>query len=320
MSRSSWILLCVALAACDGKETGDGEPAAGSTGGDEGSTSAAMATTEPTPATSADDGGSSEDGPAETGTPPEGGCGVDPGLAGAVPGQVDVDGVARQFLLVVPDDYDPDRAYPFVFMFHGRGGDGGQFRSYNRVEEAGAGEAIFVYPDALPNEQQGGLTGWDLSPNGIDVAFMDKLLADFTANLCIDEERIFATGHSHGGFFSNAMGCARGDIMRAIAPVAGGGPGAGCQEGSVAAWLAHHPDDPTVPVDLGKIARNHWLEANDCGEETEPTDPDPCVVYQGCAEGHEVVWCEHTDESQGIGPHGWPAFAGDAIWSFFSGY
>lgn len=324
MSRTPGLVLCALLAACDSStDPAQSETSGGTTDGTApGSTSGAggtsVAQTETGQASTDGEDVTEGDGSTESTGQSGSGCGVDPGLSGAVPGEVDIDGQARRFLLVLPEGYDADRAYPFVFMFHGRGGDGPQFRTYNGVEEASDNNAILVYPDALPNAQQGGLTGWDLSANGIDIAFMDQLLADFTANLCIDETRIFATGHSHGGFFSNAMGCARGETIRAIAPVAGGGPGAGC-EGSVAAWLAHHTDDDVVPVALGKITRDHWVEDNGCSEETTPTDPEPCVAYQGCNEGHDVVWCEHTLE-ESFGPHAWPSFAGPAIWTFFSAY
>ncbi len=323
MTRPHLFLLCGLLVACDAKEDPADSEGAGSTSGEAtGSTSGTPVTTAAQTDT-ADDGdsegeGSSGPGPADTGSMNDNGCGTDPGLSGAVAGEVEVDGQTRRFVLVVPEDYDSERAYPFLFMFHGRGSNGEQFRMYNGVEQAAGSDAILVYPDALPNEIQGGQTGWDLSPNGIDVAFMDRLLADFRANLCIDDERIFATGHSHGGFFSNAMGCARGETMRAIAPIAGGGPGAGC-EGTVSAWLAHNPDDNVVPIDLGRIARNHWRDLNECSEETEPTAPDPCVTYTGCNDGYDVVWCEHLETPQGS-PHGWPSFAGEAIWAFFSQY
>lgn len=322
MLRTNSLLLCAVLAACPAPSDADDDAGAGDSDGDGSTTDPAATGTDG--AQTADDGGASsdgagsEEGEASTGGEAVDGCGTDPGLSGAVSGQVEIEGEMRRFVLVVPDGYDPDRAYPFVFMFHGRGSNGEEFRMYNRVEEASAGNAILVYPDALPNAAQGGQTGWDLSAVGIDVPFMDRLLADFTANLCIDQERIFATGHSHGGFFSNALACARGETLRAIAPVAAGGPGQGC-EGSVAVWLAHHPDDNVVPIVLGQASLAYWTEANACAEETVATDPEPCVEYQGCNEGHDVVWCQHMDDSM-IGPHSWPAFAGEAIWDFFSRY
>lgn len=319
MRRTEMLLLSALATACAAPDDSDDDAA----GGESSTGSVATTTTGDTPST--DDGESSggasdgmEEGSESSGGAAMGGCGVDPGLSGDVSGAVEIEGEERRFLLVIPEGYDSNRQYPLLFMFHGRGSNGEQFRLYNGVEEAAGSDAILVYPDALPNAIQMGQTGWDLTANGIDVKLVDKLLEDFTTNLCIDEERIFATGHSHGGFFSNTLGCVRGETFRAIAPVAGGGPGMGC-EGQVAAWLAHHPDDDVVPIILGQVARDHWLETNSCGEETAPVDPEPCVEYQGCDEGYGVVWCEHMDDSM-FGPHSWPAFAGPAIWDFFSRY
>ena len=319
MQRIAAVGLCFVLAGCDAKDEDPAADDAGATttddGGDDGSTSgSAEDTGADGDGSGATDGGSGDD---STGGTPSG-CGSDPGITGMMTGQAEVAGEVRRFILSMPDDYDPDRAYPLVFGFHGRGSNAEQFVGYNGVESAAADQAIFVYPEGVPQAAQGGVTGWELTPNGADMQFFDALLTELSANLCIDPERVFATGHSHGGFFSNALGCARGDVLRAIGPVAAGGPGAAC-EGQVAAWMAHNPDDNVVPIALGKIVRDQWLQANHCSEETMPVEPAPCVQYVGCDAGYEVVWCEH-DETLGIGPHTWPGFAGDAIWAFFAAY
>jgi poly(3-hydroxybutyrate) depolymerase len=130
---------------------------------------------------------------------------------------------------------------------------------------------------------------------------------------------VFATGHSFGGFFSNTLGCARGNMFRAIAPVAGGGP-AGVCAGQVAAWVAHGDGDMVVPTVLGENSVGAWRMANGCSERSMPTEPDPCVAYTGCDDGYDVVWCLHTESGMGIGAHTWPTFGGTAIWNFFAGY
>ena len=133
----------------------------------------------------------------------------------------------------------------------------------------------------------------------------------------MDEARVFATGHSSGGFFTNALGCQRGDVLRAIAPVSGGGPftfgGDGCT-GEVAVWLAHAENDETVPFDSGVDSRDRWLAANGCSETTEPVEPSPCVEYTGCSAGLPVRWCVYQDG------HDWPAFGPEGIWGFFSSF
>jgi poly(3-hydroxybutyrate) depolymerase len=225
-------------------------------------------------------------------------------------GSIVVGSDTRSYVLSVPASYDAEVALPLVFAWHGRGGDGALAKLYFGVEEQAAGQAIFVYPDGL--EVMGGGSGWDLTSGGIDVALFDAVLTDISERYCVDATRIFSTGHSFGGYFSNSLGCARGDVLRAIAPVAGGGPfGGGCT-GAVAAWITHGTNDPTVVLTQGEGSRDHWLSANSCDVTSAPVTPSPCEAYSGCQAGADLHWCEHP------GGHEWPSFAAAAIWGFFS--
>jgi poly(3-hydroxybutyrate) depolymerase len=131
---------------------------------------------------------------------------------------------------------------------------------------------------------------------------------------------VFSTGHSFGAMMTNALGCYRGDVLRAIAPVAGSPPnggrgGAATCTGEVAAWLAHGENDTTVDyMKSGIPSRDFWLTRNGCTMTSEPTTPSPCVAYQGCRDGLPVHWCVHQNM------HDWPSFAGAGIWAFFAGF
>lgn len=227
---------------------------------------------------------------------------------------LDVEGQARTYVLDVPADYDGTRALPIVFGFHGATTSGEFFRSrfYGNLLSAMGEEAIVVHPDALGDPTQWG--------NG-DVPFFDALFAALQAELCIDEERVFATGHSSGGFFTNTLGCQRGEILRGIAPVSGGGPftfggfggGGNACTGEVAVWIAHGENDETVPFQSGVDSRDRWLDANGCGEMTSAVAPEPCQEYASCGENLPVRFCVYQDG------HNWPDFAPQGIWEFFSG-
>lgn len=214
---------------------------------------------------------------------PSGGCGVpwtapdaelEEGRRGAQPmlvarRSIEIAGVERNYLLTVPPDYDPERAYPLVFGFHGSGGDREQLRRYMNVEGPAAGQAIFVYPEGLDVNDRG--TGWNLGSDSDDLAFVDALLAKYTSELCIDERAVFATGHSFGGCMSNTVGCYRGEAFRAIAPVAGctgGGRNVTCT-GKVAALLVHSPKDTSTNYEGAIRACTRYLRANSCDEMPE---------------------------------------------------
>ncbi|HET6583499.1 MAG TPA: hypothetical protein VFG69_08625 [Nannocystaceae bacterium] len=330
MKRVAIVVLAVLAVAC----SDDGSPAADEDGGNEdgaqgsGDTAGVDADTAAGDSTgpldpslddgaeldvTGADGSSTGDGPGEGGTP---GCGlpVEPG-AGEV--ELDVGSDARTYTIVVPAGYDPSTPMPLVFAWHGLASNAEQARAYFGVEEAAAGAAIFVYPNGLPLADMGGQSGWDLAPTGIDVAFFDAMLQQLSAEMCIDPARVFSTGHSFGGFMSNALGCFRGDALRAIGAVAGGPAFAACEPGRVAGLMVHGTLDEIVAFELGVMARDALLERNACADTTMPTDPDPCVAYDGCDAGYDVHWCEHSDPAfQG---HTWPSWAGPAIWAFFAG-
>lgn len=227
---------------------------------------------------------------------------------------LEVDGQSRTFLLDVPGDYDPNTPYPLLFGFHGRGFDGAEFRAddYGGLTSAAGDDAIVVHPDALGEVER----AWDTESER-DIRFFDALLSAVGDGLCIDESRVFAAGHSSGGYFTNTLACARGDSLRAIAPVAGGGPfGSGGNppdcERPVSAWVAHSESDQTVLFSNGEGSRDFWRESNDCNDSLVTASPAPCMAFQGCRAGLAVNWCVYE------GGHDWPSFGAQAIWSFFS--
>lgn len=231
------------------------------------------------------------------------------------PGTIDVDGTERSYIIATPENYDPQKRYKLVYAWHGLGGTAASIaRSWYGLEARAMGSTIFIAGQGLPGANGGG-AGWPNS-GGRDVAFVKALHERVRATYCIDEERVFSVGMSYGGIMSNTLGCQMGDVFRAIAPIAGSGPrsfgrGMDCT-GQVAAWLAHGNEDTVVTFQSGQGSRDHWLAANHCETQTMPTEPSPCVTYQGCDAEHPVHWCEFD------GGHTVPRFASAAIWSFFS--
>lgn len=240
------------------------------------------------------------------------GCGRASSLASGE-ATIDVGGTAREYILKVPDGYDPDTAHKLIFGWHwlsGQASDvaGGQITGgpYYGLDALANGTAIFVAPNGIDN-------GW-ANTDGRDLAFLRAMLELFGAELCIDEARIFSTGFSYGGMMSNAIGCDMPDVFRAIAPMAGA-LYSGCNRTPtqpIAVWMAHGDNDTVVPLEDGQAALDVFLERNGCGEQTTPTTPEPCVTYEGCSAGYPVHYCEFS------GGHAPPtSFAPQAVWNFF---
>ena len=259
------------------------------------------------------DAGSGSDGNT---TNPEACSGLNATGPGLSTRTITVSGVERSYELSIPAEYDATKPARLVFGMHGLGGNGALLRAYTDVEgsslaASGGTASIFAYPDALVVETFGA-TGWELS----DAALFDAIVVELSAELCIDASLIFSYGHSFGGYFSNMLGCLRGNTLRAIAPVAGGllGGLTTC-ESAMPAWIAHATNDGTVPVAQGLAARDKWLVENQCSETTEAVAPDPCISYNDCQSGAQVVWCETA-----TGGHNWPGYSNGAIWDFFLGF
>ena len=216
-----------------------------------------------------------------------------------------VQGTQREYFLYLPSTYDLNRAYPLVFRWHGSTGNGTS--GGLAIENASKENAIIASPSGLGGE-------WSFSESGPDVALFDMVLSNLSDELCVDKRRIFSFGFSAGGYMSNLLACVRGNVIRAIAPVAGALIGNNTCVGRVAAWMVHSADDKAVPIAAGIAARDRITKANACAATTMPVPPSNCLAYDGCAADLPVVWCQIT------GPHGLTGleFLGSGAWNFFA--
>jgi len=249
------------------------------------------------------------------------GCGSAP-LSGGMK-TIEVNGKSREFFVSLPKTYDKNTPYPLLFGFHGASrsatdwtNDTGTFK----FGPAMGDRTILVYPNALNGPGPNPVSTWSRDTDD-DLAFFDAMLAKLLAETCLDAKRVYATGHSSGGYWANTLGCRRGDVLRAVAPVAGGVRDFKNCKGEVAVWMAHGIMDNQVPVANGEAARKLWVAANGCAEKPAPAAvaPSPCVAHAGCRDGYPVHWCAHTESAYGNTGHGWPSFATAGVTAFVEG-
>lgn len=226
---------------------------------------------------------------------------------------VAVAGVARHFILDVPETIAAGEAVPVLFDFHGWGHSGpgvwkvSKFRDFAPTEKF-----ITVYPDGLPVSLRGGEArpGWEIRSidGNRDVAFTRAMLEILEHEYCIDRGRIYSTGFSNGAFFSNLLACALPETFAAIAPVGGGRITVPCAPQQAVPVLFHHgTQDEVVPLAGAVEARDRWVEINECREtKTEGA----CEQHTQCRDGVEVVFCR-ADVA-----HTWPPEATRRIWDF----
>lgn len=248
--------------------------------------------------------------PGEVAPPVSAGCGTGAGVAGEF--SIPLNGANAAFTITLPPGYDPNTPTPLIFGFHGRNQTHIQFRTQDasNIQTELGSRAVMAYL-----KSQAG-PGWnfaeEVEPN---VAFFDAVYARMLADFCVDTSRIFAVGHSSGGYFANILACRYGDQLRAIGSVAGNTQEFDCV-GRVAALVVHGVRDAVVSFAGGQESRDLYLAANGCENTSLPNAVTPCVDYQGCDAGLPVTWCEHSEPTYDNTNHGWPSFASRALGQF----
>ncbi|KXI15933.1 hypothetical protein HMPREF3227_02235 [Corynebacterium sp. CMW7794] len=137
-------------------------------------------------------------------------------LAGPEPGESKTINLpsGRTFILHVPENYDPSRAWPVVLSFHGWGETASQMEAYTRFDSS---EAIVAYA-------QGTDKAWAPAPyaktsGAEDVAFVQQIVDSLRATYAVDDERIYAVGMSNGGGFAAYLACQMPEYFHAVASV-----------------------------------------------------------------------------------------------------
>lgn len=239
------------------------------------------------------------------------------------PTTIEVGGRTREFILPVPDAYEPDVPHRLVFGFHGRTTANSKVRAYFRLEAHSSKPTLFVYPAALV-AADGKFSWYEHGQSGDrlrDYEFFDALLDELASLYCIDLDQVFAVGHSLGGSFVNSLGCARGSVIRGFGTVAGRIWASPCS-GPAAAMILHNPHDDLVPFERGLEARDRALSQNGLEPPAEACEPRSlnCECHGPRGMANPVVWCPHTQDLDRHGafyPHLWPQEAGQAIMEFF---
>lgn len=188
--------------------------------------------------------------------------------------------VQRQYLVRTPENYE---SLPVMFYLHGLGDNITRLdNEFHFQQIADNYNWMIVIPQAL-NEGYGsmwnaGLTASTTNDSGFLMALLDSLAVQYPVN----QDSIFFTGFSMGGFMSHRMAIEHGDRINAAAPVSG----------LITTYMANHTavapvrildihgtTDPVVGYDGGseyfgyqlglsvENILNYWINANSCTNE-----------------------------------------------------
>jgi poly(3-hydroxybutyrate) depolymerase len=259
------------------------------------------------------------------------GCGKAPTLTSGSR-TIQTSGKNRTFILRIPDNYDSNHPYRLVFGFHWNGGTAndvdsggtsGYPWSYYGLRALSDNSAIFVAPQGFNN-------GWANS-GGEDLVFVDDMIRQIEAGVCVDTTQRFAGGFSYGGGMSYALACARPTVFKAVA-VYSGGQLSGCSGGTqpVAYIGLHGLRDPVLNISQGRSLRDRFVRNNGC---TAQNPPEPAqgslthtvTTYAGCRAGYPVAWAAfdagHTpgpvDGFPGDFEPGERSWTRAVVWNFF---
>ncbi|MBT4775248.1 MAG: T9SS type A sorting domain-containing protein [Crocinitomicaceae bacterium] len=277
-------------------------------------------------------------------------------IAGSYAGQqtiydtIEHNAIERDFILYVPNSYNPATPAPLIFNFHGYTSNALQQMWYGDFR-AIADTAGFII--AHPNGTIDGLgnthfnVGWGGSSID-DVDFTNALIDSLSSNYNIDQNRIYSTGMSNGGFMSFLLACELSNRIAAVASVTGSiAPAqlAACNPQHPTPVLQIHGDsDGTVPYNGGagwsepvNSVLSYWSGYNNCLASPVVTNLPDIDLSDGSTVKHYLYKdgdnCADVEHFKIIGgDHTWPGnFIGGAgtnydingsmeIWKFFSKY
>lgn len=255
------------------------------------------------------------------------------------------DGLVRSYRIFVPSSYDSSAPVALVLVFHGALGTSKQMAELTDFEVVAEREGfIVVFPQSTSLPESDFFTSWNVGINFgettvedvDDVAFVDQLLDSLLTSYSIDATRIFATGFSNGGMFTNRLACERADRFAAFAPVAGSIAIETCDPGrAVPVFAFHGTDDRIVDYQGGDLIGSNgslpsaldmierWAEIDGCNLTPVNAKVENLIQtrYVECRDGVTV----QLNSVVNLG-HNWPGGewfgssgvnATELIWKFF---
>lgn len=156
--------------------------------------------------------------------------------------------VKMNYLLYLPEDYNvSQKKWPLILFLHGAGERGDDL---SKVETHGPPTLIAQgkrsFPFVIVSPQCPEDEWWTTSSS---IIALNALLDDIIMNYRIDEDRIYLTGLSMGGFGTWRLACEYPHRFAAIAPICGGGDPLTVRVlKHIPVWAFHGAKDDIVPI------------------------------------------------------------------------
>ena len=258
-------------------------------------------------------------------------------------------GITRDYILYVPNSYVAGNQVPLVFNFHGYTSNAFQQMWYGDFRAiADTAGFIIVHPEGTLDNS--GITHWNVGWGGSnvdDIGFTSALIDSISSEYSINQDRVYSTGMSNGGFMSYQLACELSDRIAAIASVTGSmnlGWFNSCNPNHPMPVMEIHGTlDPTVTYNTSSFTESvpdimdFWKNFNNCSNSPITTNVPNSNTTDGCTAEHQIwengnngVAVEHYKIIDG--EHSWPGAlfpngvtnqdinASEKIWEFFNKY
>lgn len=264
-------------------------------------------------------------------------------------GTIQHGGITRSYILYIPAIYSPGNPVPLILNFHGYTSNSTQQMYYGDFRGI-ADTANFIVVHPMGTLDGSGQTYWNADWGGTvdDIGFTSALIDSIAMNYSINQNRIYSTGMSNGGFMSYTLACSLSNRIAAIASVTGSmnyNQNLSCSpQHPVPVMEIHGTSDATVPYNgsgttIASIPNvlNFWATFNNCTTTPIVTAVPNTNTTDGCTAEHyrypsgtNGVEVEHYKIING--GHTWPGApvvigttnydisASKKIWEFFSKY
>jgi poly(3-hydroxybutyrate) depolymerase len=245
---------------------------------------------------------------------PSVGCGSTPSLSSGTHHLTSA-GLDREYILELPDNYDPNKPYRLLFGMHWLGGSADAVQGWSQWWGLDALDTedtvIWVAPQGYTNESpwRGG--------DDKDHVFFDELYEALISDLCIDRSRVFSLGFSFGAMFTNALAQTHQNVLRGVVVYSAADYNIYFPEntGEPLAYMGVHGlDDPTCPIESGRSSRDRFVANNGCAV------PDP--VPEAQHGGSEVIYdfdCPSNSPVRWVtfdGKHTYPPNDAEGVWVY----
>jgi len=202
-----------------------------------------------------------------------------------IDGEASADGI--RYNVRTPSNYDSTVAHPLLMVY----APGGQSRWVSEQltgltpPATGAGFVV-VYADHRP-----------LGISAIEQ--LGRIPVQVAKKWCVDEKRVYVTGHSDGGTVSLILAVhdQTKNLPVAIAPSAAGLTGKDLEayqcRSPIPVMIMHSANDRLFPR-WGAQTGAWWAACNTCDVATTKKIDAGCIAYQQCARGGATLYCEGT--------------------------